>query len=310
MLEEVHRKRMEAEEERRRAEAVEREKQRLREREEREAEKERELEQKKKREQQIREEEQSSQKPDDSSVVLMLRHWQQQLDQKRAARDVKAAAAPASSQLLNTTFTKGILSPVATKSPSSHAPSSSAVTLAPVNHLLDTTFSVPKHASSTIAATVSTAPISVTASSSSASHLVTTPTQQSKSAFANSRYAEVNSYELTPANQDPINEADNNYNIADISSDDSTDDEDAPKKKVPLWAAPAALTRTMQEQESYVRKHAYITDNLFPPEELLMSPDLSVIFNKKRKRFYQRSSSAHWTSPLIKRKRASTNMSD
>ena len=112
------------------------------------------------------------------------------------------------------------------------------------------------------------------------------------------KYAEIASYELTPAN--PLDEADDNYNISDLSSDDSTDDESCPKKKVPKWAASTSVNRVMSDQERHVVQHPEISERIFPPEELLLNPDLSNMFNKKRKRFYVRSSSAHWTSPLIK----------
>ena len=59
------------------------------------------------------------------------------------------------------------------------------------------------------------------------------------------KYAEIDSYQLIPAN--PLEEADN-YSIADLSSDDSTDNESCPKKKVPKWAASAAVNRVVNDQ--------------------------------------------------------------
>ena len=59
------------------------------------------------------------------------------------------------------------------------------------------------------------------------------------------KYAKIDSYQLTPAN--PLEEADN-YSIADLSSDDSTDDESCPKKKVPKWAVSAAVNRVVNDQ--------------------------------------------------------------
>ena len=215
MIEEIHRKRMEAEDERRRVEAAEREKQRIREREEREAqEREREAEMKK-------------------------RKKKQQLDQRKAAKDTTAIPR---------------LPPILSSSLSA----------------LDTTYSKP------------------------APSVISSP-QLNKH---HQKHAEIASYELTPAN--PLDEADDNYNISDLSSDDSTDDESCPKKKVPKWAASTSVNRVMSDQERHVVQHPEISDRIFPPEELLLNPDLSNMFNKKRKRFYVRSSSAHWTSPLIK----------
>ena len=112
------------------------------------------------------------------------------------------------------------------------------------------------------------------------------------------KYAGIDRYEMTPANL--LDEADDNYYISDLSSDDSTDDESCPKKRVPKWAASTSVNRVMSDQESRVKQNPEISDRIFPPEELLLHPDLSNVFNKKRKRFYVRSSSAHWTSPLIK----------
>lgn len=43
-------------------------------------------------------------------------------------------------------------------------------------------------------------------------------------------------YELTPVRKYKNNSNSENYNIEDIKSDDSTDDEDKPRKKIPSWA--------------------------------------------------------------------------
>jgi len=42
--------------------------------------------------------------------------------------------------------------------------------------------------------------------------------------------------------------------------------------------------------------------DIFPPKELLVDCNLNKIFRFKRKRFYQRTSSAIWSSPMIKTK--------
>ena len=251
MIEEVLRKRMEAEDERKKVDAADREKQRLREREEREAiEREKEAEIKKKKEQQMQKEHQPKKVMPTESVDKMLQHWKQQLDQRKAAKDATISRLP----------------PI--------FPSSSSAKPA-----LDTTFTKPEPSTAT----------------------VSTP-QPNK---CHQKYAGIDSYELTPAN--PLDEADSNYNISDLSSDDSTDDESCPKKKVPKWAASGAVNRVMSDQESRVQRHPEIPDHIFTPEELLVAPDLSNMFKKKRKRFFVRSSSAHWTSPLIKRSRPTTS---
>ena len=86
-----------------------------------------------------------------------------------------------------------------------------------------------------------------------------------------------------------------NYDISDIRSDESTDDEDAPRKKVPYWAQGAALKYAILQQEEPRRIFEELASGFVPH-----APDLEKIFTKKRKRFYQRTSSAHWNSPPIK----------
>ena len=44
------------------------------------------------------------------------------------------------------------------------------------------------------------------------------------------------SYEMTPVQPKRISNSLNDYCIDDIQSDDSTDDESSPKKKIPQWA--------------------------------------------------------------------------
>lgn len=45
----------------------------------------------------------------------------------------------------------------------------------------------------------------------------------------------------------------NNYNINDLHSDDSTDDEDAPRKKMPSWAQGMCHKGTMMLQAYYYK---------------------------------------------------------
>ena len=95
--------------------------------------------------------------------------------------------------------------------------------------------------------------------------------------------------------QNPLAVADD-YGLSDLESDQSTDDEDAPKKAVPLWAASENISKAMRIQNDDTAQ------SIFPPEELLKSPDLAKIFPKLRKRFFKRTSSAQWTSPMLKSK--------
>ncbi|KAK3580506.1 hypothetical protein CHS0354_001104 [Potamilus streckersoni] len=101
-----------------------------------------------------------------------------------------------------------------------------------------------------------------------------------------------NSYEMTPVRMHKNSPSEDNYDISNLHSDDSTDDEDAPRKKIPLWAQGANL------------KAALINQHYHPPNlERMFShidpPDLNLLFEKKRARFNKRTSSAHWDSPIL-----------
>ena len=116
-------------------------------------------------------------------------------------------------------------------------------------------------------------------------------------------YAVVSSYEMTPIQQQDPFSIYENYNIGDLGSDDSTDEEDCPKKVIPPWAHPTELGKLMQSQENKVDSRVLNIQKIFPPDELLLAPDLARIFKHKRKRFYHRSSSARWDSPMLKKSR-------
>ncbi|XP_078450831.1 uncharacterized protein LOC144718998 isoform X1 [Lampetra planeri] len=105
-------------------------------------------------------------------------------------------------------------------------------------------------------------------------------------------------YEMTPQSATvpkPPQIIGENYGI-DLESGDSTDDERSPKKSIPLWATDKNLAHTLQEQ--------YATppnlDELF---DVIEVPDLEVIFNKRKKCYVSRSSSANWNSPPLKNTR-------
>ena len=119
-----------------------------------------------------------------------------------------------------------------------------------------------------------------------------------------SKYTVVSSYEMTPLQQQDPFSVYENYDIGDLGSDDSTDEEDCPKKTIPPWAHPTELGKLMHSQEKKVNSRAISIRKIFPPGELLLAPDLARIFKHKRKRFYQRSSSARWDSPMMKKSRA------
>jgi inner centromere protein len=116
----------------------------------------------------------------------------------------------------------------------------------------------------------------------------------------------VTSYEVTPASADPLNVADS-YDIAGLHSSDSSDDEDCPKKVVPMWAAPTNLNKLLAEQEYRVsHDRNFNVENIFPPDQLLITPQLERIFRIRSKRFNKRTSSAQWSSPILKKPRPSS----
>ncbi|XP_041452528.1 inner centromere protein A-like isoform X2 [Lytechinus variegatus] len=99
------------------------------------------------------------------------------------------------------------------------------------------------------------------------------------------------SYDLTPQRIYVAASADN-YGIDDLHSDDSSDDEEAPRKKIPSWAQGGALKIALINQHN----HPPDFQSLFP---IVEPPDLSVMFVKKRARFTKRTSSAVWNSPIM-----------
>merc|ERR1712098_618421 len=100
------------------------------------------------------------------------------------------------------------------------------------------------------------------------------------------------SYDITPARhelppQPPQTEE--NYGVDDLRSDSDTDDEDNPKKEVPGWAEGNKL-RTALLKQCYMGPDV---DKIFFQIE---DPDLSVMFNQQKKRYFKRTSSACWDS--------------
>ncbi|XP_065491995.1 inner centromere protein-like [Caloenas nicobarica] len=83
----------------------------------------------------------------------------------------------------------------------------------------------------------------------------------------------------------------NNYGM-DLRSDDSTDDENEPRKPVPAWAVGAQL----QQAVSHQYHHPVDLQQLFG---LITSPKLENIFGKRKPRYFKRTSSAVWHSPPV-----------
>ncbi|NXL84991.1 INCE protein, partial [Alectura lathami] len=83
--------------------------------------------------------------------------------------------------------------------------------------------------------------------------------------------------------------SENNYGM-DLNSDDSTDDENAPRKPVPAWADGSQLNQAIMHQYY----HPVNVDQLFG---LIASPKLEDIFGKSKPRYFKRTSSAVWHSP-------------
>ncbi|KAK7107005.1 inner centromere protein-like [Littorina saxatilis] len=100
------------------------------------------------------------------------------------------------------------------------------------------------------------------------------------------------SYAITPVRQKKKASMEN-YDIADMRSDDSTDDDEAPRKKIPSWAQGANLKASLINQ-AY---HPPDLNSIFPS---IAPPDLNEMFERKRARFNKRTSSAVWNSPLHK----------
>ncbi|XP_062432357.1 inner centromere protein A-like [Rhea pennata] len=83
--------------------------------------------------------------------------------------------------------------------------------------------------------------------------------------------------------------SENNYGM-DLNSDDSTDDENEPRKPVPAWADGSQLNQAILHQYY----HPVNIDQLFG---LIASPKLEDIFGKNKPRYFKRTSSAVWHSP-------------
>ncbi|XP_042670920.1 inner centromere protein-like [Centrocercus urophasianus] len=94
---------------------------------------------------------------------------------------------------------------------------------------------------------------------------------------------------LAPSKGTKESRSPNNYGM-DLNSDDSTDDENEPRKPVPAWADGSQLNQAILHQYY----HPVNVDQLFG---LIASPKLEDIFGKSKPRYFKRTSSAVWHSP-------------
>jgi len=85
------------------------------------------------------------------------------------------------------------------------------------------------------------------------------------------------------------------YGIDDLGSDDSTDDESEPTKRIPSWAQGSNLK---------IQLHTQFYTNINPDDIFINCNhpcSLADIFKKKKERYFKRTSSAHWTSPILRK---------
>ena len=100
----------------------------------------------------------------------------------------------------------------------------------------------------------------------------------------------ISSYDMTPAPEErsplKLKNAEN-YDIANLASDDDTDDEEHPKKEVPAWAK-GQLFRQKTMEQIY---NPPDVDKIFAMQDM---PNLSDMFSIIKNRFHKRTSSAVW----------------
>lgn len=84
------------------------------------------------------------------------------------------------------------------------------------------------------------------------------------------------------------------YNINNLNSGDETDDEEQPRKPIPLWAKNPQLVQKAQYQAMKMINFTRLFQSSSSSEIVLED-----IFKIKRKNFTERSSSANWNSPPV-----------
>ncbi|KAM4617820.1 inner centromere protein [Discoglossus pictus] len=99
------------------------------------------------------------------------------------------------------------------------------------------------------------------------------------------------SYQMTPQGYKQPKIDPENYGM-DLNSDDSTDDESQPRKPIPAWASGNLLTQAVRQQ--YYNPTYF--GNIFGTID---GPKLEELFNKKKPRYFKRTSSAVWNSPPL-----------
>lgn len=88
---------------------------------------------------------------------------------------------------------------------------------------------------------------------------------------------------------------DGDYGLDDLNSDDSTDEEDNPRKPIPVWAQDDKLLPSIKRQEE---RQLNASMAVFSGEADPVN--LGRIFKTKKQRFFKRTSSAQWSSPPTK----------
>jgi len=116
-------------------------------------------------------------------------------------------------------------------------------------------------------------------------------TSQLNSTYTKPADQTTQSYDITPARHElppePLKDEEN-YDIQDLKSDDDTDDEEDPRKVIPKWAQGSAFRAALMHQAYNPPE----IDCIFFVQEAC--PDLSEIFEQKKRRFFKRTSSAVW----------------
>ncbi|KAK6102394.1 Inner centromere protein ARK binding region family protein [Brugia pahangi] len=105
---------------------------------------------------------------------------------------------------------------------------------------------------------------------------------------------------LNVSENETLDDIGNNYDVESISSNDETDDEENPRKPIPLWAQGERLQNALQKQ---VVQPSIDADAYFGP---VRTPMLNKIFARNRTRYNKRTSSALWTSPMSNPKKGTS----
>ncbi|KAK1887242.1 Inner centromere protein A [Dissostichus eleginoides] len=101
-------------------------------------------------------------------------------------------------------------------------------------------------------------------------------------------------FNVTGRNKPTTSKTAEDYGM-DQNSDDSTDDESAPRKPIPSWAEGNML-------QQIIVKQYFNPPNFENDLGIIEPPKLETIFNKKKPRYFKRTSSAVWHSPPNGRK--------